>query len=73
LRWSAPSLSGTDRTSVMATLIVTVRLNDVDPQVWLADKLSNVTHLSLPVLGTRFGGIRAEECRRRDTPIKTRL
>jgi hypothetical protein len=28
---------GADRAAVMATLIVTAKLNDVDPQAWLAD------------------------------------
>jgi len=36
---------GADRAAVMATLIVTAKLKDVDPQAWLADMLSRIaTH-----------------------------
>jgi hypothetical protein len=33
---------GADRAAVMATLIVTAKLNDVDPQAWLADVLARI-------------------------------
>ncbi len=36
---------GGERTAVMATLIVTAKLNDVDLQAWLTDVLSRIaTH-----------------------------
>jgi transposase len=38
----AGSERGADRTAVMATLIVTAKLNDVDPQAWLADVLARI-------------------------------
>jgi transposase len=41
----AGSDRGADRTAMMATLIVTAKLNDVDPQAWLADVLARIaTH-----------------------------
>src|ERR1700722_11617343 len=33
---------GADRAAVMATQIVTAKLNDVDPQAWLADVLARI-------------------------------
>ena len=38
----AGSERGADRAAVMFTLIATARLNDVDPQVWLADVLARI-------------------------------
>jgi transposase len=38
----AGSDRGADRAAVMATLIMTARLNDVDPQAWLADVLARI-------------------------------
>jgi transposase len=38
----AGSERGADRAAVMATLIVTAKLNDVDPQAWLADVLAGI-------------------------------
>jgi transposase len=38
----AGSERGADRAAVMATLIMTAKLNDVDPQVWLADVLARI-------------------------------
>src|SRR3977135_3087913 len=38
----AGSDRGADRAAVMATLIVTAKLNDVDPQAWLADVLARI-------------------------------
>jgi transposase len=38
----AGSDRGADRAAVMATLIITARLNDVDPQAWLADVLARI-------------------------------
>ncbi|HZC95704.1 MAG TPA: IS66 family transposase [Bradyrhizobium sp.] len=38
----AGSERGADRAAVMATLIVTAKLNDVDPQAWLADVLARI-------------------------------
>jgi len=41
----AGSDRGADRAAIMATLIVTAKLNDVDPQAWLADALTRIaTH-----------------------------
>ena len=38
----AGSERGPDRAAVMATLIMTAKLNDVDPQAWLADVLARI-------------------------------
>lgn len=38
----AGSERGADRAAVMYTLIGTARLNDVDPQAWLADVLDRI-------------------------------
>jgi transposase len=38
----AGSERGADRAAAMATLIMTARLNDVDPQAWLADVLGRI-------------------------------
>jgi transposase len=38
----AGSDRGADRAAFMATLIMTAKLNDVDPQAWLADVLANI-------------------------------
>jgi len=38
----AGSQRGADRAAVMYTLIATARLNDVDPQAWLADVLGRI-------------------------------
>ena len=38
----AGSERGADRAAVMATLIVTAKLNEVDPQAWLADVLARI-------------------------------
>jgi|SRR5665213_638576 len=34
--------AGSDRAAVMATLVVTAKLDDVDPQAWLADVLARI-------------------------------
>lgn len=36
---------GADRAAVMATLIMTAKLNDIDPQAWLADVLARIASL----------------------------
>ena len=41
----AGSERGADRAAVMATLIQTAKLNDVDPQAWLADVLARIAGL----------------------------
>lgn len=42
-RWLfAGSERGADRAAVMATLIMTAKLNGVDPQAWLADVLARI-------------------------------
>ena len=38
----AGSERGAERAAVMATLIMTAKLNDVDPQAWLADVLARI-------------------------------
>jgi len=38
----AGSERGADRAAIMATLIMTAKLNDVDPQAWLADILARI-------------------------------
>ena len=38
----AGSDRGADRAAVMYTLIMTAKLNDVDPQAWLADVLARI-------------------------------
>lgn len=41
----AGSQRGADRAAVMYTLIATARLNDVDPQAWLADVLARIADM----------------------------
>ena len=41
----AGSDRGADRAAVMATLIMTAKLNDIDPQAWLADVLARIASL----------------------------
>jgi hypothetical protein len=38
----AGSQRGADRAAFIATLIMTAKLNDVDPQAWLADVLARI-------------------------------
>jgi len=38
----AGSDCGADRAAFMATLIMTAKLDDIDPQVWLADVLARI-------------------------------
>lgn len=38
----AGSKRGADRAAIMATLIITAKLNDLDPQAWLADVLARI-------------------------------
>lgn len=38
----AGSERGADRAAFMATLITTAKLNDIDPQAWLADVLARI-------------------------------
>ena len=40
----AGSERGADRAAVMATLITTAKLNDIDPQAWLADVLARIAN-----------------------------
>jgi transposase len=42
---------GGHRAAVLYTLIQTTRLNDVDPQAWLADVLARIADLSVSKLG----------------------
>ena len=41
----AGSERGVDRAAAMATLINTAKLNDIDPQTWLADVLARIAQL----------------------------
>ena len=41
----AGSQRGADRAAAMATLIMTARLNDIDPKAWLADILARIADL----------------------------
>lgn len=42
----AGSDRGAERAAAMATLINTAKLNDVDPQAWLADVLAHIAGIS---------------------------
>jgi transposase len=46
----AGSERGADRAAIMYTLIQTAKLNDVDPQAWLADVLASIADMPLPRL-----------------------
>ena len=41
----AGSERGADRAAIMATLIMTAKLNDIDPQAWLADVLARIAEI----------------------------
>ncbi len=41
----AGSERGADRAAAMTTLIMTAKLNDVDPQAWLADVLARIADM----------------------------
>ena len=43
----AGSDRGADRAAIMLTLIMTARLNDVDPKAWLADILARIADLPI--------------------------
>jgi len=43
----AGSDRGADRAAFMATLIITAKLNDIDPQAWLADVLANIADMPI--------------------------
>jgi transposase len=47
----AGSDRGAERAAVMATLIMTAKLNDVDPQAWLADILARINDHAVHRLG----------------------
>ena len=47
----AGSERGADRAAVMNTLIQTAKLNDIDPQAWLADVLARIADIPLSRLG----------------------
>jgi hypothetical protein len=44
----AGSEHGAEHAAIMATLIMTAKLNDVDPQAWLADVLARSASLKNP-------------------------
>jgi transposase len=41
----AGSDRGAERAAVMATLIMTARLNDIDPKAWLADVFARIADM----------------------------
>lgn len=43
----AGSDSGAERAAFMATLIMSAKLNDIDPQAWLADVLANIADMPI--------------------------
>jgi hypothetical protein len=43
----AGSDRGADRAAFMATLIMSAKLNDIDPQPWLADVLANIADMPI--------------------------
>ena len=47
----AGSERGAERAVIMYTLIQTARLNDIDPQAWLADTLSKIAETPQTGLG----------------------
>jgi transposase len=46
----AGSDRGADRAAFMATLIITAKLNDIDPQAWLADVLARIADMPVTKL-----------------------
>src|SRR5438309_1178002 len=51
----AGSERGADRAATMATLIMTAKLNDIDPLAWLADVLGRIAHIPrAPALKAHF-------------------
>ncbi|MBV9983085.1 IS66 family transposase, partial [Bradyrhizobium sp.] len=50
----AGSDRGGERAAVMYTLIQTAKLNDVDPQAWLADVLARINDHNIQALGQRL-------------------
>ena len=61
----AGSDRGGERAAVMYTLIQTARLNDVDPQVWLADVLARINDHRITDLGALLPWRWAAESERR--------
>jgi transposase len=47
----AGSERGANRAAVMATLIMTAKLNDIEPQAWLADVLARIAPHTIQNLG----------------------
>jgi hypothetical protein len=43
--YSRASERGAERAAAMVTLIMTAKLNDVDPQAWLADVLARIAEI----------------------------
>ncbi len=46
--------AGAERAALMYTLIQTARLNDVDPQAWLADVLARIADMPQTKLADLF-------------------
>jgi transposase len=47
----AGSDRGADRAALIVTLIMSAKLNDIDPQAWLADVLANIADTPITRLG----------------------
>src|SRR5262249_59381091 len=60
----AGSERGADRAAVMATLIQTAKMNDIDPQAWLADVLARIAEHP----GHRLGELPPRDWRPRAAP-----
>jgi transposase len=61
----AGSERGADRAAVMATLIMTAKLNDIDPQAWLANVLARINDHPIHRLGDLLPWNWAAEMERR--------
>ena len=61
----AGSDRGGERAALMYTLIQTARLNDVDPQLWLADVLARINDHKITDLGALLPWRWAAEWERR--------
>lgn len=55
-RGCSPVPRGGDTATVISSLIATVKLNDVDPQAWLADVLARIADIRSVVSTSCFPG-----------------
>jgi transposase len=68
----AGSDRGGERAAIMYTLIQTARLNDVDPQAWLADVLDRINDHKITDLAALLPWSWTAERERRDQAVKRR-